>query len=95
VDQLASDNTSLSGSRQHIALKRAANTPQWNEDYYDVLADGGVRVGRIVRARVAPRGSHWFWTFCYDYQAGRSPTHGYAPTREAAMAALAKAWRAE
>jgi hypothetical protein len=26
---------------------------------------------------------------------GRTPTHGYAPTREAAMAAFAKSWRRE
>jgi hypothetical protein len=25
----------------------------------------------------------------------RSPTHGYEPTREAAMAAFAKSWRRE
>jgi hypothetical protein len=26
---------------------------------------------------------------------GRTPTHGYEPTREAAMAAFAKSWRRE
>ena len=29
------------------------------------------------------------------YQEHRSPTHGYAATREAAMAAFAKSWRRE
>jgi len=95
MDQVALDNTEVSRSRQTVVLKRAANSPQWNEDYYDVLADGSARVGRIVHASVAPPGSPWFWTLCYDYQAGRSPTHGYAPTREAAMAAFARAWRRE
>jgi hypothetical protein len=31
---------------------------------------------------------------CFDaHRQGCSPTHGYEPTREAAMAAFAKSWR--
>jgi hypothetical protein len=29
----------------------------------------------------------------YGYHEDRTPTHGYEPTREAAMAAFAKSWR--
>jgi hypothetical protein len=34
-------------------------------------------------------------TLAYGYHEGRTPTHGYEPTREAAMAAFAKSWRRE
>jgi hypothetical protein len=30
------------------------------------------------------------WTLLFGYHEDRTPTHGYEPTREAAMAALAK-----
>jgi hypothetical protein len=33
------------------------------------------------------------WTLAYGYQEDRTPLHGYAPTREDAMAAFAKSWR--
>jgi hypothetical protein len=51
-----------------------------------VLADGAV-VGRILHAAAAPVGSPWMWTLIFGYHKGRSPTHGYGATREAAMAA--------
>jgi hypothetical protein len=31
----------------------------------------------------------------FGYHEDRTPTHGYEPTREAAMAAFAKSWRRE
>jgi len=65
-------------------LKRAsASRPsgEWNDDDFDVLADGVV-VGRIMKA-------------AFGYHEDRTPTHGYAATREAAMAAFAKSWRRE
>ena len=84
-------------ARGQLILKRAsASRPSgdWSEDDYDVLAEG-VIVGRIVRAILAPSGSPWFWTLAYGYHHERRPTHGYAATREAAMAAFAKSWRRE
>jgi hypothetical protein len=33
------------------------------------------------------------WTLIFDYHEDRSPTHGYAATRQAAMAAFGKSWR--
>jgi hypothetical protein len=56
-----------------------------------VLADG-VAVGRTFKAAASPPGTPWMWTMLFDY---RWPTHGYAATREAAMAAFAKSWRRE
>jgi hypothetical protein len=76
-------------------LKRAsASRPsgEWKDDDYDVLA--GIVVGRIMQAAASPVGALWMWTLIFGHK-GRTPTHGYEPTREAAMAAFAKSWRRE
>jgi hypothetical protein len=81
----------------YLILKRAsASRPsgQWSDDDYDVLAEGVV-VGRIFKANAAPVGSSWMWTLIFPHHGGRSPTHGYEPTRKFAMAAFAKNWRRE
>jgi hypothetical protein len=47
-----------------LILKRAsASRPsgEWNEDDFDVLADGAV-VGRIFKANATPVGMSWMWT---------------------------------
>ena len=70
-----------------LALKRAlASRPsgQWSDDDYDVLADGVV-VGRIFNAKAAPVGQSWMWTLLFEHHKNRTPTHGYAATREAVM----------
>jgi len=81
-----------------LILKRAsASRPsgEWSDDDYDVLADGVV-VGRIMKeAAVAPVGTPWVWTLAVGHHEDRTPTHGYAATREAAIAAFAKSWRRE
>jgi hypothetical protein len=60
-----------------------------------VLADGLV-VARIMRAAAdALEATPWLWTLAYGHHEDRTPTHGYAPTREAAMGAFAKSWRRE
>jgi hypothetical protein len=59
-----------------------------------VLTDGVV-VGRIMKVIAAPVGTPWFWTLAFGYHRDRRRTHGYAATREAAMAAFAKSWRRE
>ena len=77
-----------------LLLNRASTSRspgEWNEDDFDVLADGVV-VGRILKAHAAPAGSPWIWTMLFDF---RWPTHGYEATREHAMAAFAKSWRRE
>jgi hypothetical protein len=79
-----------------LILKRAsASRPsgEWTEDDCDVLTDGVV-VGRIVKAAAVPVGQSWLWTLAFGHHEDRTPTHGYAATREAAMAAFAKSWQA-
>jgi hypothetical protein len=46
-----------------------------------VLAEGIV-VGRIMKAAAAPVGTPWLYAF--GHHEDRTPTHGYAATREAA-----------
>jgi hypothetical protein len=82
--------------KDYLILKRAsASRPsgECSDDDYDVLADGEV-VGRIFKVLAAPVGSPWMWTLMVGYE-DRTPTHGYAATREAAMSAFAKSWRLE
>jgi hypothetical protein len=59
-----------------------------------VFADGVV-VGRIFNAAASPVGTPWMWTLAFGHYEDRAPTHGYAETREAAMATFAKSWRRE
>jgi hypothetical protein len=59
-----------------------------------MLADGIV-VGRIFKANAAPAGEPSMWTLAFSHHEDRTPTHGNAATREAAMAAFAKSWRRE
>jgi hypothetical protein len=73
--------------KDFLTLKRAPIGP--NEEDYDVLFNG-VLVGRIVLSPSAPNDRQWMWSL--DHR-DRSPTFGYEPTREAAMAAFAKSWR--
>jgi hypothetical protein len=80
-----------------LILKRAAASRpsgEWNDDDFDVLADGAV-VGRIFNSDASPIGTPWMWTLAFGHHEDRTPTHGYEPTREAAMAAFAKSWRRE
>jgi hypothetical protein len=61
-----------------LILKRAsASRPsgEWDDDDYDVLADGVV-VGRIMKAAAAPQGKPWLWTLGFWHHEGRTPTHG-------------------
>ena len=81
--------------KDYLILKRAAASRpsgEWNDDDFDVLADGAV-VGRIMKTAAAPVGLPWMWTLAFGHHEDRTPTHGYAATREAAMAAFAKSWR--
>ena len=80
-----------------LILKRAsASRPsgEWDDDDFDVLADGAA-VGRIMKAAAVPVGMSWMWTLAFGYHEDRTPTHGYAATREAAMGAFANSSRRE
>ena len=79
----------------NLILKRASAllpSGEWNDDDYDVLADGAV-VARIMKTAAAPVGLPWMWTLAFGHHKDRTPIYGYEPTREAAMAAFAKSWR--
>jgi hypothetical protein len=83
--------------KDYLILKRAsASRPsgEWKDDDYDVLANGVV-VGRIFNSAASPVGQPWMRTLIFEHHQDRTPTHGYAATREAAMAAFAKSWRKE
>jgi hypothetical protein len=76
-----------------LILKRASASrlsDQWKDDDFDVLTDGVV-VGRILKANASPAGSPWMWALAFGFHEDRTPTHGFAETREAAMAAFARA----
>jgi hypothetical protein len=80
-----------------LILKRAkVSRPsgQWRDDDYDVICQGAV-VGRVFLSPAAPQERQWMWTLAYGYHEDRTPTHGYEPTREAAMATFAKSWRGD
>jgi hypothetical protein len=53
----------------------------------------GVVARRIMKVAAAPEGTPQMGTLIFGYHEDRTPTHGYEPTREAAMAAFAKSWR--
>jgi hypothetical protein len=74
----------------HLILKRSSLAHAGFDDY-DVLCEGKL-VGRIYHDRGTDT---WFLGLSYGYHKDRTPTHGYEPTREAAMAAFAKSWRRE
>jgi hypothetical protein len=83
--------------KDYLTLKPAATSQSsgtWSDDDYDVLAEGEV-VGRIFKVNAAPVGMAWMWTLAFGQHEDRTPTHGYAATREAAMAAFARSWRRE
>jgi hypothetical protein len=81
---------------QLIRKRASASRPsaEWNDDDYDVLADGVV-VGRIMQAAAALMSMPWLWTLAFGHHEDRIPTHGYEATRKAAMRAFAKSWRRE
>src|SRR5262249_7047530 len=81
----------------YLILRRASAfrpTGEWNDDDYDVLCNGVV-VGRIMQAAAVPVGMSWMWTLAFEHHEDRTPAHGYAATREAALVACAKSWRRE
>ena len=83
--------------KDYLILKRAsASRPsgEWDDDDFDVLADGVV-VGRIMKAAAVPVGMSWMWTLAFGHHEDCTPTHGCEATREAAMAAFARSWRQE
>jgi hypothetical protein len=73
-----------------LLLRRAPAAPG---EVYDVLRGRRI-VGRIMLSN-GSAASQWVWTMSYHYHEDRTPTHGYEPTRDAAMKAFAKSWHRE
>jgi len=73
-----------------LLLRRASESRAGAEapDDYDVIGADGLVIGRIFRASTAPAGTPWMWTLSYGQHEERMPTHGYEPTREAAMSLI-------
>ena len=61
---------------------------------FNILADGKV-VGHIMLSFSAPTATPWMWALAYGQHTGRSPTHGYESTRDAAMKAFSRCWHRE
>jgi len=73
-----------------LLLRRA---PAASGEVYDVLR-GRKIVGRIMLSNGSAT-SQWVWTISYHYHEDRTPTHGYEPTRDAAMKAFFRSWHRE
>src|SRR5262245_24857041 len=71
-----------------LVLKRAAASRLSGHWYDDDLLCDGIVVGRIYNAAAS-----WMWTLAFGHHEDRTSTHGYAATREAAIAAFEKSWR--
>ena len=69
-----------------LMLKRGGRR---GEESYDVIA-GGIFVGRIMMFADTPAGRPWMWSLAYGQDQDRTPSHGYEPTRDAAMQAFAR-----
>jgi hypothetical protein len=73
-----------------LLLRRA---PAASGEVYDVLR-GRTIVGRIMLSN-SSAASQWVWTISYHYHEDRTPTHGYEPSRDAAMKAFFRSWHRE
>ena len=78
------------GAMADLLLRRA---PAASGEVYDVLR-GRKIVGRIMLSN-GSAASQWVWTISYHYHEDRTPTHGYEPTRDAAMKAFFRSWHRE
>jgi len=77
-----------------LTLKRTYESPPvgpWSDYDYDVF-DGDQRVGRIMLAQQTPEGRPWFWMTARVLQS--MDDHGYAASREHAMADFEARWEA-
>src|SRR6516225_10617863 len=75
-------------------LLETSNREQTRQSRSDALrtVQGIVRRADHKGARHA---TPWMWTLAFGHHEDRTPTHGYEPRRDAAMAAFAKSWRRE
>src|SRR6266446_264998 len=78
-------------AKANVGLMRAAPTPAASRKKLvrdKSLVSKDFELRRIVKRFLCT------WSCCWDHDVlATAPTHGYAETREAAMAAFAKSWR--
>src|SRR5256714_13543854 len=79
-----------------LILKRACGSRpsgQWQDEDYDVLADGKV-VGRIYEDASAstPPDMRWFWSILEVIRVPGVRTHGHAPTLDESKAKFRDNW---
>jgi hypothetical protein len=77
-----------------LTLKRASASPgQWQDEDYDVLADGKV-VGRIYEnpSVSAPPDMRWFWSVTAIVPVTPGVTNGTSATRVEALTKFREAW---
>jgi hypothetical protein len=67
-----------SGPSAHIP-QASRPSDEWNDDDYDVLADGAV-VGRIFKANASPVEASLMWTLTFGHHEDRALAYGYAET---------------
>jgi hypothetical protein len=75
--------------KDYLLQRAALSRTSWNDHDFDVVANGKI-VGRILKSGVSVA-RPWMWTLIFPHHDDRTPTQGYAVTREAAMAAFARA----
>src|SRR6184192_3040832 len=75
---------------------KATRAGAQGDDDYDVIVADGLVIARIFKSTPSPFvGTPWMWTLAYGDHQGRTPTHGYESTRQAAMQAFARSWYRE
>jgi hypothetical protein len=80
----------------NLLLQRVGYRSPMQADDYDVLGPEGWVIGRIfLRGSPSAEEVTWIWTMVYGFDEERTPTHGQAPTREAALRAFARSWSGE
>jgi hypothetical protein len=77
-----------------VSARKSRGTDHWDKDDYDVrLGDkSGPVVGRVMRHPQAPEAQPWFWTITAREQPPSVYNHGYAASREQAMADFKARW---
>ena len=76
-----------------IRANKSRGGGHWSDDDYDVYASGRV-IGRIMLHPQAPKDQPWFWTITAREAKPSTANHGYAATREQAMADFKARWLA-
>ena len=76
-----------------VRANKSRGGGHWSDHDYDVYAGGRV-IGRIMLQTQAPKDQPWFWFWTITAQEAKPSTanHGYAATREQAMADFKTRW---